>query len=208
MSEIPVTEEELASLRQDCWNNALYCWGTAVIFERRGRRLGRLLRILNFIGIGVPLAVGGIVLSISAKQSVVQVLTKVAGPLLALQLIWSGWALAAKWDDRREYAIESMGDNFRLANSYADTAQYPPSDIKHRIEVLGVQNANRETQDTRQYLKPREKRRGMRAGLSRYQRSCVACGKVPESPEKATRCETCGRFGLLWFLRRKGNGNG
>lgn len=202
MPDAQTDNPDSLKLRQDCWDRALHTYGTGVIFERRSRRLGRLLRVLNFIGIGVPVAVGGAVLAFRTNQAFVSVVIAIAGALLLAQLIWSTWAVVASWDDRRKYAIESMNDNFRLASAYGQLAEYPPNDITHRMDVLAAETASRESQDYQQDLKSSEKRRGMCAALVRYQRECVGCKQTPKSADYATTCEVCGNFGF--FARRKG----
>jgi hypothetical protein len=49
------TVSERDILRQDCWTQALYAFGTAAIFERRAKILGRRLKSLAFLGIVMPL---------------------------------------------------------------------------------------------------------------------------------------------------------
>ena len=196
-------DPELANLRQDCWDQALYAFGTAVLFQRRARSLRRSLRALTFIGVGVPVAVGGAVLSVSTNQSFVAVIAAVAGVLLFAQLIWSVWAIVALWEDRRAYAVESMTDNFRLANAYKFLAEHSPNDIKQRFEVLAAESGSRDTRDYQQDLREGEKRRGMRAALFQNRRACAGCRRVPESPDKATNCAVCGQFGwIIWRWRK------
>lgn len=158
--------DSLGGVREDCWTQALYAFGTAMIFKWRARRLGRRLRALTFIGIGVPLGVGGAMLSFSMKPSSLSKILVVASALLFIQLIWSAWALVAKWDDRCAYAIESMTDNFRLAYAYAYLAEHAPVDITHRFEVIEAERSARESRDNQQDLTQKENRRGMRAALS------------------------------------------
>jgi mobilome CxxCx(11)CxxC protein len=186
-------DSEIDKLRSDCWDSALYAFGTASIFERRARRLGYGLKILTYVGFVVPLAVGTAVLSFNISHALVVNIAMIAGALLLVQLVLSAWSIVAGWDQARSYAIESMTDNFRLAGAYKFLAEHSPADLKHRFEVLAGQTASRDASDYRQDLTEKEKRAGLRAALFQYRRQCVQCGAIPVSREAITECGVCGK---------------
>lgn len=63
--ERPLTPRtaETNNLCQQCWNLALYAFGTASAFQKRSQKYKRRLRWLSFAGIVFPLMIGGLVLS-------------------------------------------------------------------------------------------------------------------------------------------------
>src|SRR3989304_6903481 len=93
-------------LRQECWDRAIQTFGTAYLFEIRARRLQRRTRSLTFLGIVVPVTVGGIILSFGASPRVMPYILAIAGLLSIVQLIGSTWSLVARWDDALAYSLE------------------------------------------------------------------------------------------------------
>lgn len=185
------TNEDI--LRQQCWDNALHALGTSAIFERRANTYRQRLRLLTFLGIVVPLAVGGMVLSFGTAPNYLPIVLTVAGILGLIQLIGSAWALVARWDDSLAYALESTTSNSRIANEYEQLARNPPTDIDTRVQIITAEDRLRSDLDTKQGITEEEKRRGMRAALRQYKRPCATCGKIPDSMI-ATDCPTCGQF--------------
>jgi mobilome CxxCx(11)CxxC protein len=191
-----MSNDKPASIRQECWNQALRCFGTAYLFERRARRFRTMLRVLAFAGIAGPAIVGAVVLSFQTDASVLPIILVLAGVLSVAQLIASLWALSAKWDDAHAYASESTSANYRLFGRYRDLARIPPSDaadLERQFELLQAEYRNRSDQDNRQGVTDEEKRRGYRAALRELRRPCPECGNIPASMEP-TDCGVCGNF--------------
>ncbi len=183
-------------IRQDCWTQALYSYGTAWLFERKSRSLKRRLRILAFLGVAGPVAIGGIVLSFGTNPDFLPVLLSVASVLGVFQLLISIWALVANWDEAYAHSIESMNENYRLSDRYRELASNPPaevSELERRVELVRVDDRRISDLDRKQGVSEKEKRRGMRAALRQFQRRCAGCGKVPSSMESSD-CDVCGRF--------------
>ncbi len=190
------SKEYLASLRQDCWNQALHAFGTAYIFERRAKKIGSKLKILTFLGIAVPLSVGALVLSWGADSKAIPYITFLAGILGFVQLILSVWAIVAKWQDNYTYSQESTSSNYRLANKYELLAKYQSDDEKEQrinFDLLATESSARDDLDIKQGISEKEKRRGMRAALRKYKRECANCKLVPMSLEPSD-CPVCGNF--------------
>jgi mobilome CxxCx(11)CxxC protein len=187
---------ERDNLREDCWTQALYAFGTAAIFEQRSRILGRKLRVLDFLGIGVPLAVGGVVTSFSLASQHLELAVLIAGIVSVPQLILTAWSLVSRWEDSYAYALESMADNYRFAQKYESLGRNPPNNLREfqfRRELLNAESSYRDSLDYKQGLSDKEKRRGMQVALRQYQRPCAGCGEVPKSL-KPTDCSVCGQF--------------
>lgn len=183
-------------IRNKCWDEAVYCFGTASVFEKRSRAYKRRLQWLTFLGLAVPLAVGGIVMSFGVDSPYIVLVIALASLLGLAQLILSLWSLVAKWDDMFAYSVESCSDNYRLSDLFKSLAQFEnPNSLEHlnRYELLQTENRMRSGRDSQQTLSDREKRMGLRAALRQFQRTCVACKLVPVSM-KSSKCDVCGNF--------------
>lgn len=194
--------DDLDKMRQDCWNQAVYSWGTAWIFEQRSKRLRRRLRLINFLGIAVPTAGGALFWLFSAASRYRPHVSVVAGVLGLVQLIASIWALVADWQDALVYAQESTADNYRMAREYERLGREPPSkgdELKLKRELLEKEYELRDRSDRQRGLSEAEKRAGTRAALRNYQRKCAGCGEVPKSL-RPSECEVCGSF-AEWRIR-------
>lgn len=188
-------EDPVAKIRQECWDQALHTFATAHIFERRARSLRWRLRALTFLGIAVPATVGGVIIAFGTNDQSLLVILWLAGILGLVQLIGSIWALVAKWDDAYAYALESIAENHRFSNSFASLGKNPPApdELRTRQDFLEADNGHRRDSDYKQGITEEEKRRGMRAGLLQFRRTCVACGEIPVSL-RASDCGVCGQF--------------
>jgi mobilome CxxCx(11)CxxC protein len=186
------TEEQ----RKDCWDQAIYAFGTAYIFEKRLQSARKNLRVLTYLGVLVPVAVGGIVVSFFGVQSLRPFLTWLivaAGILGTIQLAFTLWALVAKWDDVASYAAISSSENRRLAARFEELGKMPPVDFAVQYQLLKADNSRRQEADIQQGINDAEKRMITRAGLRQYQRTCVRCNLVP-ADMSSTNCTVCGNF--------------
>lgn len=182
--------------RKDCWDNAIYAFGTAYIFEERLKAVRKKLRILTFLGIAVPVAVGGIVVAffgIESLQPYVAWLIVLASVLSTAQLVFTIWALVAKWEDESSYAASSASENRRLAARFEDLGRNPPTKFNIQYQLLKIDNARRQESDIQREVSEKEKRMITRAGLRQYQRACVKCNQAPVDMNP-TNCPICGNF--------------
>lgn len=192
----PKSEVSIENIRKQAWDEAILTYGTAYIFEQRSHKFRRLLRIPAFLGIVVPMTVGVIYLSFQVQEVFKTGLTVVAGILSVTQVIASARSLSAKWEETYSYALESTSANYSLSTRFANLGRSTPkslSDLQLRFELLQTENSLRSDQDVRQGITDAEKRKGMRAGLRKFQRQCAACHQVPTSM-KPSNCDVCGNF--------------
>src|ERR1700761_7902576 len=56
----------------DLWDRAADALGTAAIFQRRAERYERMIRVLTFVGLVLPIIIGGIVLGGLADQDLLK----------------------------------------------------------------------------------------------------------------------------------------
>jgi len=188
-------KNEFDKLREKCWNDAFYTFGTAWIFEKRASKLRRRLRILTFLGIAVPLALGGTVASFGLDFKYLGLIILLAGILSIVQLIGSVWALVAKWEDEYAYSLESVVGNYGLSNKFKELGENPPQseELRIKISLLDAENRLRKDSDYKHVITEKEKRMGHRAALRQFHRACVACKEIPTSM-KSSDCDVCGNF--------------
>lgn len=189
---MPTSIPEQEQVQQDCWTRAIHAFGTAAVFERRAARYRRLVRVPAFLGVAVPVVVGGMVLSFGTEQASLPAIILVAGILGLVQLVMSVWALVAQWESTLAYALESASENHRFATEFEKLAKDPTTDLRVRFEMLDSTYQARGHADVRQVVSQAEKRFGLRSGLHRFQRACVACKLIPD-PEDPTGCSVCGK---------------
>lgn len=187
------SDPQTNAIRQECWRRAVEAFGTAHIFEDRARSNRCKLRLLEFSGLAVPLLVGVAVLAFGLEAEFLDEAVTAAAIAAGLQLVVTLWALVAGWDDEFGYAKESAADNHRLSKLFAKLARTDPDDLETQFEIRDAEYTAREQSDYQRGITEKEKRKGMRAGLRRFQRQCSACGEVPESLEPSD-CSVCGNF--------------
>jgi len=163
-----------------------------VVFEKRAASYRWWARVPAFLGVAVPVVVGGMVLSFGTSQPNLPRILVVAGVLGLVQLVMSVWALVAQWESSLAYALESASENHRFATEFEKLAKYPTHDLRARFDLLDSTYQARTLADVRQVVSPEEKRFGLRSGLHRFQRPCVECKVIP-NPKKASGCSVCGK---------------
>ncbi|MDG4794050.1 mobilome CxxCx(11)CxxC protein [Micromonospora sp. WMMD1082] len=193
-----LSKRELPSedaMRQECWNSALYAFGTSYVFQERQRWLQKKLLWIQYSGIAIPVVMGTTIMSFGVELSWLPVMIAVASILLGVQLVLSLWSTMAHWVERLAYTYESVAANDTLSRRYSELARTPPKGARFRneLEIMRVQDSARRDLDIRQHLSEKEKRRGMHAALRQFGRACATCGVVPTT-FKPSKCDTCGNF--------------
>lgn len=182
--------------RQDCWDEAVNCFGTGYIFEKRARQYRLKIKILQFLGIAVPASVGVLVVSFGKEFKYLNWVLVVASIVALFQFVISIWALVSNWQETYTYSLNSSAENNKLSNRFSGLAKNPPQDFQEfnlTFNILKTENEYRKKDDNKQGIIDKEKRMGMCAGLRQFRRECSTCHKVPESMEPSG-CDTCGNF--------------
>ncbi|MEX2515936.1 MAG: mobilome CxxCx(11)CxxC protein [Gammaproteobacteria bacterium] len=179
--------------KKHCRDRAFYAYGTGRIFEKRARTLSRQRHLITFLGIAVPLVVGGTVLSFGTDQSFVPCLFVIAGVLMILQLVVSVWSLVARWDERYSYAVGASQSNTKLYNDWKAVLDRTPNNASEKIKELDAEDQRQEATDVAQHITDKEKRFAMRSTLFYMKLSCLTCSETPQSM-KSSKCDTCGNF--------------
>lgn len=168
-------------------------YGTSQIFRHRANfyRVGQ--RLLTFLGIAVPVLIGGVVLSFNNYKDLLPILLPIVGVVGVTQLVLSVWSLVNKWDDAYEYSVKSQDRNAELEFNWQTLADSSTADIDARYEPLRLANAQQAQADDQQNVTLKERRRAMRATLFKFQTACAVCKQVPTSM-KPSACDCCGNF--------------
>lgn len=188
-------DELTEALQRECWDAAFRAFGTASIFERRALSLKRKLRLLSYVGIVVPIFVGGSVMGFGQFDAL-PVMIAVGSVVGVAQMAVSTWALTANWVDGHSYAVGSNVENKELARKYEELASRPPTSPKafqEQVKLLNAVDKARQSQDYQQGVTLAEKRFGMRSALWKYDTPCHGCKTVPTSMTPG-ECDVCGKF--------------
>ena len=180
----------------DSWDRSLYCYGTAYILQYKIKWISILNTIIKFIGLAIPLVIGGVVISFGYEKNLMPVLLIILGVLSIIQLVVSLWALVDGWDKKIEIYTESKLKNAELSDLFKDVAQRYDQDkekYENIFNELMIKDNIQRTSDNKIHFSDKEKRKGLRAGLYQFQRKCLSCNQIPKSL-KASNCEICGNF--------------
>ena len=190
------TEEvRIENIRKECHQNKFHCYGKSFIYGERVNKYERRLRIINFIGLAVPLMFGGYSLTYGT-DSISNFASYLAGAILLMQLLFSAFALVFKWDDELSYSLEATRDHNLLSQDFKTLGQFPPIGIEKLIikyNILNEKLKSRNEQDVKHDLSNKERIKGMRWALREFSRPCVNCKEIPYSMEK-TSCPVCGKY--------------
>jgi mobilome CxxCx(11)CxxC protein len=185
-----------------CWDRALYAYGTAQVFLNRSLRYKRNLRLLAFIGIAGPVVIGGMVIHGIAPNYLGRFVL-VVGIIAIIEALVSVWSLAASWAENLSYSQRSTAENLALSSAFkelGEQAANPPPDLELKFTDLRSRDDSRRAADAEQGMKEKEKRYAHRAGLVHFGRPCEGCKQIPISMD-SSNCKMCGRFGMFSFFR-------
>jgi len=93
------------STREECWKQSIYTFGTGAIFEARAKRIRQRLQLLNFLGLAIPVVVGGAALAFTTNSAAFATLFWIAGLVLLPQLLLSLGLLVGNWIDELAYSV-------------------------------------------------------------------------------------------------------
>jgi len=189
---------EIEQLRSECWDLALYAFGTSYIFSERALKLKKNIGCINYFGIVVPLTIGGVAIGYGVNSKLLVILIPIAAFLSVIQLIVFTWAIIKKWDEELSYSYESATANKLLADEFECLAKYDHNTEESlsffsKYQFLKAKNQSREEQDSKHSIIGHELRKGMRYALRNYKRECTGCKNIPISM-KSTNCDVCGNF--------------
>jgi mobilome CxxCx(11)CxxC protein len=188
-------DPEIENIRQDAWDKALFSFGYSFLYQRRYRIYRRWLRLLLFVGLGVPMLVGALAMAFGVEKWVI-VVASIVG---IVQLMLNLFAVVQKLDDEVVYSQKAASEHSFLSDAFKQLGQNPASSktkVRHEYELLQTRLASIDSTDKEHGLTPKELRRAHRAGHREFRRECVACNTTP-TDMKSVDCGVCGRFGFF-----------
>ncbi|MCF8053113.1 MAG: hypothetical protein K9L59_17885 [Desulfobacterales bacterium] len=182
--------------RRECADYALHAYGTAYIFEKKAANIQNKIRILSFLGVAVPACVGAIVGSYSLNSLQIGVVLAIASTIAIVQLLLSIWSLASGWDRKISEYLDQKNKNYEISDKFrklGNETLYEIEIFQRELEKLNIERNYIKQADDRHSITEKEKRKGMRYALRKFQRPCAACCNVP-TDMKTTNCGVCGQF--------------
>jgi mobilome CxxCx(11)CxxC protein len=182
-------------LRSQCWNAALHAYGTGFIFERRAHIFKQRLNWLTYGSLGLPLAIGLLVLGYGEFKALKYLIPVVVAACAILTLL-SLWSIIGGWVEGCSYANSAVSANHLLSEKYAVLGENPPRafrSFQREYDKLGVEDKILQQQDYQQDIREEEKRMGMHAALRKFRRPCAECGQVPTTMTPSN-CGVCGDY--------------
>ncbi len=183
-------------LLRRCADEALKCYGTAYIFEKRASKLKTKSSILNFFGIATPAMLGTMIATYNLDNNTEEAIKFIAGTIGLFQLLLTIWSIVEGWGDKASSYTESKSTNYSIAKRLKYLEQNTTisrNEYNSELAVIEKEIDIRSSIDARHDITDEEKRMGMRYGLRKYQRPCAGCNIVPIEM-KPTSCGVCGKF--------------
>jgi len=171
-------------------------YGTVQIFEKRANKLRTLRAWLTFLGIVLPVTIGGVYLSFGQSDELMKFIVLIAGIIGTFQLILSTWALVAGWDYTYESAIKSVQGNTAIYNKckrFVSLTSVSDSDFLNSYSEILKEAESQELVDLTQHISSAERKFAYTSSLRYYNRACHACNQNPNSLNVNHKCTSCGQ---------------
>ncbi|MGC8343627.1 mobilome CxxCx(11)CxxC protein [Pantoea ananatis] len=186
-----------ADIRKDLNHTIFLAYGTARIFDKRMRALDWKRKTVTFLGVLVPLMIGGSALSFGLSAAFLPILITIAGILTLIQLAFSLWSLVAGWDRSYSDCIASVKENTSIYNQAEKIVKkighIDKSLLESLYEELKEKYERREQGDLSLVVNDKELRFANRMACFHYKKECHICKKVPAAL-KAGNCDGCGNY--------------
>jgi mobilome CxxCx(11)CxxC protein len=190
---------DVDQIRKDCWGFIFHTYGTIRLFEKRAKHLQTGRTWITFLGVVVPVVVGGVVLGFGAdmtSKDVFKYLLYSAGSVGLIQLILSTWSIVSRWDEKYEYAMKSVVENTKLYNDWDDYRKrqiVDNAESEQKFNDIKSRTDQQEFRDISQNISDKEKRFATRSALFYFKQQCHVCNEVPKDM-KPGKCSGCGNF--------------
>ncbi|MES2207473.1 MAG: mobilome CxxCx(11)CxxC protein [Pseudomonadota bacterium] len=186
------------AILSECYNKAYYSYGTLRLFEKRTNTL-KLCRIwITFLGVIIPVMVGGFALSFGLESKILPRFIFFTGIIGMIQLFLSTWSLVARWDEQYDSASDSFRANVELFNQWQSLRNEQPSNLFEEYHKLKIKTQEQEIKDIVQTITDKEKRFAYREALKYFNEPCQTCNIIPIT-SKPSKCDGCGNFGVWQF---------
>lgn len=181
-------------LRGEAWENSFQTYALSYVMSEKAKSLGKKRRWLTFLTFLSPLVVGAVALGYGQNDKNLEYALMAFIPLAIFQVVLGLWSLVAKWDDDFSYFVESSIANLNLSDEFKECAKIPQStveELEKKISILNAKYSERGVQDKKVELSTKDRNRGMRYALIKYQWPCAGCKEKAISMIK-TECKICG----------------
>lgn len=172
-------------------------YGTTRLFDKRMRSLDWKRKVVTFLGIFVPLMIGGTVLSFGLKVSFLQIFITIAGLATIVQLAFSLWSLVSAWDRAYSDCMASVKENtaiYNQANSIKKKIGHIDElHLKALVDDLMDRYQRREQEDLALGVNDKEIRYATRMACFYFKKNCHVCNNKPITL-KPGNCDGCGNF--------------
>lgn len=189
-------EEIQNQLKQDCANNSLQALAMGYIYEERYKQLkfwSMLSRIAGFI---IPALVGFLFLTYHEDSNITKWIIKIGSFLAVLQFTLAAYLTISGGEDNLVEYVELATKNKTLGEDFNRLQRYSPKDIiefESNLRILETIEKGLLSNDTKNRISEKEKRKGFRYGHLTLGRECNGCETIP-SDMKSTICNKCGNF--------------
>lgn len=173
-----------------------WSYGTGEIFKCREAKLRARRLWITYFGIIGPVALGSLLATLGAGTESSHLLAAaitIAGVVGAIQLVFSVWALAARWDERYAAAQNSVRENTSLYNQFKSLRDIPPSDYVKSFLEAQADYQRQERVDIGETITPKELRFANHEALRYVGKACLTCHIIPTST-KPSQCDSCGNY--------------
>lgn len=174
-------------------------YGTSRIFDKRMRELNWKRKVVTFLGVFVPLMIGGVVLSFGLKAAFLPLCIFIAGIASIVQLGFSLWSLVSGWDRSYSDYIASVKENtaiYNLADSiHRKIGKFDENKLETLIDDLTERFKRREQDDLTLCVNDKELRYANRVSCFYFKKKCYVCDTIPNTLKpKNCECDGCGKF--------------
>lgn len=183
--------------RIEAEDRAVYCFGTAKLFENRRKSLRFFNKINKYIGLFIPLSFGFFFMSLKSSSlmpTLEPIFLSITTLLNASLLFISLWALVNDWDVRLENYTESISNNrqyFKVFKEISERYDEKPTEYAAKLKEMILLDDMQQKKDDKENFSAKDNRFITRQGLYQLQLECPKCGNIP-SIEKPKTCENCG----------------
>lgn len=191
-----MNDDREEKLREEAWENSFQTYALSYIMTEKAKTLGQRRKWVTFFSFLSPVVVGSVALGYGVNDETLEYTLMIFIPLAIFQVVLGLLSLVSKWDEDFSYYVESSIANTILSDEYKNCAKIPQKnleDLEKRIIVLNAKYSERGVQDKKVQLTNKDRNRGMRYALIKYQWPCAGCKEKAVSMIK-TKCKICGNI--------------
>jgi mobilome CxxCx(11)CxxC protein len=187
------------SIRRDLRHQSVQAWGTAFVLSARFKKWSAIRRLMTLSGILVPVIIGLLYISFTTMLQEKNWVATAATAFLIIHGIGSVVVVFLVGEDKAFMLYESAARNRKNAIKSDRLLKYAaiePLVFQAEAQTLINEYKQHEENDENQFsISQRERQKGARAGLFRFNWKCKDCQRVPKKEKRLwarNPCENCG----------------